>query len=410
MATLRIVTIFLTLCASGSAFAAGITNYSSHKPSSVTLPSARGAYTDPVFGTRIIRVTDSRDGTVCTHAYSYWPAFNYNTTRLMISCDDVIKLFKFSPSTGILTADGTLTGTTGYKVQFEGATWSETLSYIVYAADLEGTRLWRIDVKNRGAGGYTLIKDFASSFPGMTVNQLHVSSNHDVYSFHTKNSSNVPVDAVVWVKSTNRKYVFPRRTGWVVNEVNLSKDGLQAMVSWESGAQTFWNFRNGTYKDYQQSNLTANISGHFDMGQDFIANNDGVNTGLVVRNYGALLSPENIVQYKRPDGSLNWSIADHVSLRSGEEIWAVGSTYGGDKTYGAFEDEIYMARTDGGGFVRLAHTRSYENSANRAVRYFAQPRAVIDRSGRFIVYTSDLGSSSRTDVMILKVPSAYWPQ
>jgi hypothetical protein len=31
---------------------------------------------------------------------------------------------------------------------------------------------------------------------------------------------------------------------------------------------------------------------------------------------------------------------------------------------------------------------------------------VVDRSGRFVVFTSDLGSSTRTDVMILKIPLA----
>lgn len=68
-----------------------------------------------------------------------------------------------------------------------------------------------------------------------------------------------------------------------------------------------------------------------------------------------------------------------------------------------------MARTDGAGFVRLAHTQSTGTNPNKAARYFAQPRAVVDRAGKYIVYTSDLGSTSRTDVMILKVPSAYWP-
>jgi hypothetical protein len=42
-----------------------------------------------VFGTKVTRVTDANDGTLCVHAYAYWPAFNTNDTRLLVSCDGV---------------------------------------------------------------------------------------------------------------------------------------------------------------------------------------------------------------------------------------------------------------------------------------------------------------------------------
>src|SRR5262244_867779 len=109
-----------------AASAAGITDYSSHKQPSLTLPAAGGSYTDPVFGTKVIRVTDSSYGAHCYHAYSYWPAFNYNDTRLLLGCDDKALLFKFDPSTDTVKPDGTLQGTTGYHVQWEGAVWSTT--------------------------------------------------------------------------------------------------------------------------------------------------------------------------------------------------------------------------------------------------------------------------------------------
>jgi hypothetical protein len=404
------ITALALVSAAGIASAAGVTDYSSRKPASITLPAAGGKYVDPAFGSTIIRVTDSRDGTLCTHAYSYWAAFNWNNTRIMVACDDVVRIYRFNATYDKLTPDGTLTGSDGYPVQFEGATWSTTASATVYALDKRGSRLWKLNLLYRGLAGYTLLKDFSSKLPGVTVSQLHVSDNADVYTFHTKDSNGVRKDAVVWVKSSNRTYVFPRPSTWVVNETNLSKDGKTAMINWQNGAVTIWNYAAGTYKNYLLSDLTANVSGHFDMGADHIVNSDGVRTGLVVRPPDGVGLPANIVQYRRPGGGLNWSLADHVSIRSFAEEWAVGSTYAGDKTWGAFEDEIYMARTDGAGFVRLAHSRSAEVNPDRARRYYAQPRAVSDRQGRYIVFTSDLGSTSRTDVMLLKIPSAYWPQ
>src|SRR5262249_49643491 len=141
----------------------------------------------------------------------------------------------------------------------------------------------------------------------------------------------------------------------------------------------------------------------------FYVNGDGYTTGILARPSATPKVNRNIVQYKRTNGKLNWSIADHFSMRSDAEKFVVGSTYAGDHTWGAFEDEIYIAYLNGSGFVRLGHTYSAEASSDSGWRYYAQPRAVVDRQGRYVVFTSDLGSSKRTDVMILKIPNTYWP-
>jgi hypothetical protein len=197
---------------------------------------------------------------------------------------------------------------------------------------------------------------------------------------------------------------FPRPTDAVVNETQVSKDGDRVMIYWEDGHITMWSYLAGLSTDYL-ADATDKVSGHFDLGHDFIANSDGWSTGILVRTWDTLHAPKNVLQYRRTNGSRNWSIADHVSLRADSEKYVVVSTYAGDSTWAPFEDEIFMVRTDGGGFVRLAHTRSFQLGPNKSANYYAEPRAVIDRSGRYIVYTSDLGSTSRMDVMLVKVPA-----
>lgn len=96
-------------------------------------------------------------------------------------------------------------------------------------------------------------------------------------------------------------------------------------------------------------------------------------------------------------------------MRNLDETFVIGSTYGGDGSWAAFEDEIYLAYTDGSGFVRLAHSRSAQVGPNADRNCYASPRAVVDRLGRYVVYTSDLGSPSHMDVMILRIPEALWP-
>jgi hypothetical protein len=390
-----------------TADADGITDYRSKKPPSITLPAAGKSYIDPVFGTKIIRVTDSNHGTRCFHAYSYWPAFNRNNTRLLLSCDDRGLLYRFDPSTDKVTPDGTLTGSTGYPVKWEGAVWSQYYNDTIYALDKTGTRLWRINVGKRGASGYHLLKDFSGTLGSVTLDHLTVSDDAKTYAFYTRSASTGERrNAVVWDRSTDTTYVLPRSSTYDLDEVKIDKAGKRLMVNYDDDTMLLWTFRTGKKVWFKPGVKDDNAGGHYDIGRYFIANSNQFKAGMALRTFSVLKPAEDVVRYLRPDGTQNWSIADHVSLRTTYEEFFVGSTYAGDGTWAAFEKEIYLGYTDGHGFVRLAHTRSKGEQTSSQWRYRAQPRAVVDRHGRYIVYTSDLGSSKRMDVMILKIPSS----
>src|SRR5690348_10047450 len=54
-----------------------ITDYGTYAEGPLpALPAAGGTMTDSTFGTTIMRLTDSNDGTDCRVEYSYWPSFN----------------------------------------------------------------------------------------------------------------------------------------------------------------------------------------------------------------------------------------------------------------------------------------------------------------------------------------------
>jgi hypothetical protein len=156
------VVFLLVFLASTPAPAAGLTDYSTHVPPSLSLPPAGGSYVAPVFGTTVLRVTDRQDGTICVNAYAYWPALNADNTRLLIACDSEPLLYRFDPGSDKLARDGRLRGDDGARVQFEGAFWSFSDPNVLYA--LAGTRLFRIDVPRRGMAGYSLVRDFAGLF------------------------------------------------------------------------------------------------------------------------------------------------------------------------------------------------------------------------------------------------------
>jgi len=395
----------VTLCTPLLADAQGITDYSSHKPGNVTMPKAGGRYTDPVFGTRVIRVTDAGVGSICTHAYSYWPAFNHEDTRLLLACDNLPLLYKFDPATDTVTYDGKLWGADGPHIQFEGATWSYSSPDILWALDQYGTRLWKVNVALRGAAGYTLIHDFKNEIPSTNyVFGLTTDINANVFSFFTRDrNSGKPQQAYVWVRNTNKLYKFPVYPH-VFNESKVDKMGIHVMVNYSDNTMALWTPTTGATTWFTYGNLNDDVGGHFDIGQDFIVNSDQTYAGLAGRTFNDLRPPGRVVKYLRPNGAQNWSLCDHSSLRALNEEFVVGSTYLGDGTYGAFEKEIFLGYLDGHGFVRLAHSRSANN-----IYYYSQPRATVDMKGRYVVWTSDLGQTNRTDVMIVKIPQQYWP-
>src|SRR5690242_21919281 len=66
-------------------------------PPAPPLPAAGGTVIDPTFGTTILRLTDTNDGADCTNAYSCWPTFNLDSTRLMVYSGSSPLLYRFDP-------------------------------------------------------------------------------------------------------------------------------------------------------------------------------------------------------------------------------------------------------------------------------------------------------------------------
>lgn len=90
-----------TLAAAGLAYAQLKTDYGVYPEP--PLPKAGAIIVDPVFGTRILRVTDAADGnSQGGTAYSYWPVFNKDNRYLVVGetfSKTRAKFFHFNPAT-----------------------------------------------------------------------------------------------------------------------------------------------------------------------------------------------------------------------------------------------------------------------------------------------------------------------
>lgn len=153
------------------------------EPPLPTLPSKGGKFTDPVFGTQIMRATDATDYPTpgCGTYYNQWPTFNSNNTRILIRCGDsgdmIIKAFdpvNFTLGTTVRKTFGG--GTTqiptigGEYAQWQGATWSRTdpdKIWVVPGAPNaggstnKGPQIYTYSVL---ANTYTPVKSFVSLF------------------------------------------------------------------------------------------------------------------------------------------------------------------------------------------------------------------------------------------------------
>jgi len=384
-----------------------VTDYSSRPPSSVTLPAKFGSYVDPDFGSKIIRVTDASDGTSCVNAYSYWPAFNSDSTRLLIACDGVARLYRFDPATDTLTYDGPLATDGPQHLQYEGAFWSHDQPSVLYA--LAGMKLWRVDVSLQGAARFSPIRDFTGTFSyTFFPHQLGKSDDDNIFTWSSRTDqfgNTGGIDVVVYKRDTDQVFIFPRPSTFLPDESQMSKDGQHVIIPSRDGSGTWaiWTWSTGQV-DLVAKNATTRPGGHYDGGRTKLVNANNWSTGFQLRDWTLPGShaPQNIFTTFMTDGAtLDWGVPDHVSMRADDESFVIMSTYGSTAGWQPFMREIILIRTDGSGFVRLGHTRGTRDD------YFSEPRAVVDRRGRYIVYTSDLGSSTRLDALILKIPQQF---
>jgi hypothetical protein len=390
-------------------FAAGVTDYRSIPETRVKLPPAGSSFIDPDFGTKIIRLTNARDfgAQGCVHSYSTVPAFNVDSSWVLAYCGEP-RLFTFDKATDRPTYVGTLTDGQAVVINWESAYWSGVSPNALYVlGGTPGTRqtkLYRVDVTRHDASRFTVVKDFAGAWGGSwDLWQLSGSEDDEVFTFHSRDAAGRYYKTGAYLRRQDRLVTFPGGN-FDVDETYVQKSGRTINVIGK-GQNSFtvkvWNPRDNTIVATVTNTAENKMGGHYDLGATYWVNDDRYQSGVVVRTWTGLTAPRNVFQYKSAaTGDANWGIADHISMRNADESFFLVSTYGaGAGGWPPFQREIVLVKTNGSGFSRVAHTRS----AGVADPYWSQPRAVIDRAGRYVVYTSDNGTS-QNDVYILKLP------
>jgi len=370
-------------------------------PPAPSLPAAGGTIVDPTFETTIMRLTDANDGPDCINAYSYWPTFNVNNTRLMVFSGTAPLLYQFDPANfRILGKEIWDTPTPiGGTIGWEDAIWSGSNPDVIYAHDNIGMHLWAYNVATKT---YTLLADFTSQFnPGDYLWQMSMSVRNDnVFSFTRRDRRYNMVGYLVWKRNTNQ--VIYDVTTDLVDETQVDKSGKYLVVKTGQQGAGKIEVKVVDLKTLVVEDLTDNgpdyAPSHSDNGNRIIVGADNWRNQLTYRTLADPHSPSTLISYED-----DWTQAYHVSMLANNEKWVLISGYSvtTGTPDGPFHDELYQVATDGSGRVRrVAHHFSIYGGD-----YYALPRADISRDGHFVAFTSNWGvEGGRKDVFVLKIP------
>ncbi len=363
-------------------------------PPAPPLPSAGGKVIDPTFGTSILRLTDANDGPACINAYSYWPTFNLNSTRLLVHTGVTPLFCRFDPVTFTLLEKSAWTTT----LFWEDAIWSGTDPDVIYAHDF-GMRLWTYNVATQIA---TQIADLSSLYRnGDYLWQMSKSiSSDNVFAFTRRDARYNVVGYLVWQRDINQ-VVYNIETSQV-DEVQVDKSGRYLAVKTGQQGMGAIEVKIVDLKTLTVQDLTDDgpdyAPGHSDNGKKIVIGADNWRNQLTHRTMANPHSVRTLINFAN-----DWTQDYHVSMLADNERWVLLSSYspGAGTPAGPFHDEIYQVATDGSLAVRrMAHHFSVYGGD-----YYASPRANISRDGRFVAFTSNWGvEGGRKDVFIVKVP------
>ncbi len=366
------------------------------------LPPAGGVIIDPTFGTSILRVTDEHDGEFLQVAYSYWPTFNRDSTRLFVLRDDSglegVR-YRFDPLNFRLLEQAPLfvgPSPDGDWPRTEDAIWSGVNPDVIFCHSR--LNLWAYNV---ATDAYALVRDFSPELGEGYLSQMSRSIDDDTFACTTLNRRYRVSGSLAWRRTEDRVFIRPVEPEGL-DEVQIDKTGRYLVIS--TGAQGEGAIQNRVVD--LETGLEEELidgppdyaPGHKDVGHGFCIGHDNWTNRLRSRK---LSDPHQ----KKPilDFNDDWSQDQHVSLLADNEDWALVSLYeqGLEHVPGLFHDELLMVATDGSQRVRrLAHHRSYVDE------YWESPRANISRDGRFIAFSSNWGQPQRRDVFILRVPGS----
>lgn len=374
------------------------------EPTLPTLGAAGSKFTDPTFGTEILRVTDATNQPDvggekgATVAYSYWPSLNCNNTRIQFRTTSGYTraaFYTFDPVNFTCGASGSVMASPPAGLQEYGLVWDHDNPDLIY-----GPGQYVLFQRNVSSNANTTLKSFSGrGHTGGYITQITKSDDNDVFA-GSYETGGTPNGYWVWRRSTDT-VLLENISKASLDEVQIDKSGVYLTIKLVDGTAEVWDVSTGLQVG---SALTGNDGfNHSDTGVGTAFTHRPVNTSV---GYRSLATPTTITDLL-PGMTAPWSYStrqDHFSMRADNNLWALASRYrsNGAGVVNAFDNEIVQLATDGSGRVRrICHHRSI------ATNYESQPKANISLDGQFVCFSSNWGNAAgRRDVFVVKIQPA----
>jgi Tol biopolymer transport system component len=352
-------------------------------------PAVGQSYLDPVFGTAIRRISDTRNqpnsgdtGNLAfiVNEYSTMSPFNQDGSRLILVHQSYFALY-----------DGEGRYQKDLPFDISASTeprWSRRDPNLLYY--VSANSLMSYDV---ATGVRTVVRTFAeyAKVDGRGESDICFDGDHFVLVGDAR-------DIFVYELSTGTKGPVLDATGHPFDSVYIAP-GDQVIVSWYQTGSARYAGMELFDRNMGFLRQLASVNGHKDVGRDI----DG-QAVLFWMNAADPQAPADcqngVVKIRLADAqrtcvlSLGWGVAGHVSAPD-DGGWFFVSTYApGDPLpvpgqWRPYMAEVLQVRADGSEVRRLAHDRSRPLND-----YWYTPRAAVSRDGRRLVYSSNYGLPS----------------
>ena len=361
----------------------------------VEIPALHATYLDPVFGTKIVRITSPaqvKGLSRIRHYYSKSNPFNSDETKaIMHGSNGSVILYdainwKPLSQINVISSDP--------EIQ-----WHPTNPDIFYHMDFVGNTsnvrgIFKYNIKKNKK---ILLRDFKryETARGQLEGNLDMNGRFYALIGRANNKGEAFVYDIKNNKVSKRISVTEKMAGdWI----SVSPTGKYVVMMGDRSS--IYDIKMNLIHE-----LPKGTYGHADLclgadGEDYMVFDGADYTLDGNRNI-------NIVNLKtgkiRKLTRIGWGTTPHVSCRNLDKPgWALISTQGPDRKYPNHDFEIFWLRMDGIGEVRrIAHHHSSRDKGG----YFAEQHAVTNRSGTKIIFTSNWdGEESISDFLIMLEP------
>ena len=410
-------------CPSYGAGFSPITDREVRAASSVTERQARQWFTDPVFGTCVVRVTDREQDLVAgdpstglKNAYARVQAFNADGSRILVY------------------------GTEGYWYLYNATTlaplgevslgdeprWDATNPDLVYHLEPEDLQLLAHDV---GSDSDTLVHDFGPDLTGYgalavwTRHEGRPTRDSDTWGLMAEAGDWVPVAFLVYDRSEDQVTIRDMRgvpgIQDDVDHVTISPLGTYFLASFDRSCEegSLGNDANPcglmVYdRDLSNGRSLLRTIGHYDPALDAGGREVVIYQGIDADDISMLDLETGAVTSLWPIDFSHTGIGLHFSgLAYNRPGWALVSTHDNDPgSYTWMDDQVFLVELKANGrVVRLAHTHSLVND-EADLDYWAEPHASTNADLTRIVFGTNWGRTGTGEVEMYMVALPQdWP-